>query len=556
MHIKLTLRLLFSTLLLGLISVAAAPTFSTSAEAQSIKQRDIVRKLLGNKNNAIERKQRRQRAVKSRRQEAKQQRRTAKEKRRAEKRSLRNAKRNRKAKVQGQRRKIVRKTRTKAKGTTTLRLVKKQRAKRKIVRRAKTTRTDRTLKATRRTRSLKAKTKQTRKVVRRAIRKRDTKAVKTGRAKRAINRAKRQIKRAKLSRGKNGKVVVSKVRNRIRARKRIVAKRPGARVQGGKIVRKARRIAGGARTRGTNLRSRVIVRKDGTRVRQQFAVVKRPGTRRPAARGIKVDHGAKAAGRKRAFVRTKVRPGKKRAIVRKSGPRTTYARVDGSRRKRPGASTRPGAGSPFAPVGGKKVVRRAPRIIRNDTVIAAGAAAGGAAVAVAGTAYADDGGYVDEVVYEDENGDLFYANGTAVSAQGYTEVAAADGVADPYWGDGETGPSIDLTVHFAYNSSAITGGARPVLRELGMALNDPALADKRFLIAGHTDAKGSDDYNMDLSFDRAQSVALFLVDTYGVDPDRLEIAGYGEEQLKNWDAPYAAVNRRVQIFNIGEATSE
>ena len=55
---------------------------------------------------------------------------------------------------------------------------------------------------------------------------------------------------------------------------------------------------------------------------------------------------------------------------------------------------------------------------------------------------------------------------------------------------------------------------------------------------------------------RAEAVRDHLVESYGIDPARLEVTGYGEEQLRVPENPEAAANRRVQIFNIGEDTSE
>ena len=53
---------------------------------------------------------------------------------------------------------------------------------------------------------------------------------------------------------------------------------------------------------------------------------------------------------------------------------------------------------------------------------------------------------------------------------------------------------------------------------------------------------------------RAASVKDFLVSTYHVDGGRLAVIGFGEEQLKNKDDPFADENRRVQIVNTGSAT--
>jgi outer membrane protein OmpA-like peptidoglycan-associated protein len=60
-------------------------------------------------------------------------------------------------------------------------------------------------------------------------------------------------------------------------------------------------------------------------------------------------------------------------------------------------------------------------------------------------------------------------------------------------------PSLDIRVPFDYNSDVLTREAQAVLKPLCEALKDPKLAKARFLIGGHTDAKGSDDYNQSLS---------------------------------------------------------
>jgi outer membrane protein OmpA-like peptidoglycan-associated protein len=111
-----------------------------------------------------------------------------------------------------------------------------------------------------------------------------------------------------------------------------------------------------------------------------------------------------------------------------------------------------------------------------------------------------------------------------------------------------------VQIFFAFDSAKIRPEARPGLDELGKALSDAKLGNASFLIAGHTDAKGSDSYNLGLSQRGAESVKAFLVETYGVDGPRLAVIGFGEKQPKNPDDPFADENRRVRIVNTGTSS--
>jgi outer membrane protein OmpA-like peptidoglycan-associated protein len=92
-------------------------------------------------------------------------------------------------------------------------------------------------------------------------------------------------------------------------------------------------------------------------------------------------------------------------------------------------------------------------------------------------------------------------------------------------------PSIDVEVFFAYDSSSILPEALPKLITLGQALSDPELRGSSFLIAGHTDARGSDYYNLALSNARAEAVKRFLVSNFHLEPESLITLSFGEEQL-------------------------
>ena len=107
--------------------------------------------------------------------------------------------------------------------------------------------------------------------------------------------------------------------------------------------------------------------------------------------------------------------------------------------------------------------------------------------------------------------------------------------------------SVDLSVYFEFNSTRILPAARPVLDDLGYALNSPKLRFARYLIAGHTDARGARGYNQWLSDERARAVAQYLSYNFNIAPHRLVSVGFGEENLVNRRRPSAAINRRVEV---------
>jgi outer membrane protein OmpA-like peptidoglycan-associated protein len=71
-----------------------------------------------------------------------------------------------------------------------------------------------------------------------------------------------------------------------------------------------------------------------------------------------------------------------------------------------------------------------------------------------------------------------------------------------------------------------------------------------FLIEGHTDAVGSDLSNLELSDERASTVARILTDFYEVPPENLTTQGYGERYLKVKTTEGEELNRRVTVKRI------
>jgi outer membrane protein OmpA-like peptidoglycan-associated protein len=113
-----------------------------------------------------------------------------------------------------------------------------------------------------------------------------------------------------------------------------------------------------------------------------------------------------------------------------------------------------------------------------------------------------------------------------------------------------TKPKIDLEIHFDYNSAEIAKTSVQAVQELGKALSDPSLKGSTFVVAGHTDAIGSDEYNQGLSERRADTIKRYLTEKFGINGSDLVTVGYGESKPKDANAPMDPTNRRVQVVNM------
>lgn len=82
-------------------------------------------------------------------------------------------------------------------------------------------------------------------------------------------------------------------------------------------------------------------------------------------------------------------------------------------------------------------------------------------------------------------------------------------------------------VHFDFNSDAIRSDAAAILNQHAALLTSHQGA--KVQIAGHTDERGSREYNMSLGERRAAAVRAYLA-SKGVDSANVEIVSYGEEQ--------------------------
>jgi outer membrane protein OmpA-like peptidoglycan-associated protein len=108
--------------------------------------------------------------------------------------------------------------------------------------------------------------------------------------------------------------------------------------------------------------------------------------------------------------------------------------------------------------------------------------------------------------------------------------------------------TFDSGLLFDYDSDAVKGAARTNLTDLASSLQK--YPNTEVLIVGHTDAQGSDSYNMDLSRRRAESARQFLV-SQGIATTRIRTEGRGETEPVGTDAQ----NRRVEIAIFADAAT-
>ena len=107
--------------------------------------------------------------------------------------------------------------------------------------------------------------------------------------------------------------------------------------------------------------------------------------------------------------------------------------------------------------------------------------------------------------------------------------------------------TFDSGILFDFDSSRLRAEAKANLDELAATLADRS-DDYELLVAGHTDSRGTDEYNQGLSERRAESAANYLI-TQGIPPSNIRTVGLGETEpvaTNETDAGRQA-NRRVEV---------
>jgi peptidoglycan-associated lipoprotein len=102
------------------------------------------------------------------------------------------------------------------------------------------------------------------------------------------------------------------------------------------------------------------------------------------------------------------------------------------------------------------------------------------------------------------------------------------------------------TVYFDYDKSDIREDARPALRQNADKLNAGSYGV--VTVEGHTDERGSNEYNLALGERRANAVKRYLVDL-GVPSNNLRTVSFGEERpaVQGHDESAWRYNRRADF---------
>ncbi|MEA3289738.1 MAG: OmpA family protein [Campylobacterota bacterium] len=103
-----------------------------------------------------------------------------------------------------------------------------------------------------------------------------------------------------------------------------------------------------------------------------------------------------------------------------------------------------------------------------------------------------------------------------------------------------------LLVNFEFDSAILTDDSYPIIEKFALFMDESKKI--KVEVQGHTDSRGSDQYNQSLSDRRAKSVYDALLEK-GVDKNRVKHAGYGESRLlvqeDGTEVTYSQ-NRRVE----------
>lgn len=163
--------------------------------------------------------------------------------------------------------------------------------------------------------------------------------------------------------------------------------------------------------------------------------------------------------------------------------------------------------------------------------------------------------------------EIYGAGGTVYGADGYTvpgkstiygnvqtnqRASYGDFYEDPTYGvnvvGGPQAGAKDRVIYFSYDSSQLDSRSVAVVQEHARYLRENP--QTRVVLEGHTDERGSREYNLGLGERRAYSVRNVFIEQ-GVNPAQLRVLSYGEERPVDFcsnESCYAKNRRAVIVY--------
>jgi len=104
-----------------------------------------------------------------------------------------------------------------------------------------------------------------------------------------------------------------------------------------------------------------------------------------------------------------------------------------------------------------------------------------------------------------------------------------------------------LNFNFDFGQSVVKSEYLPFLDKVYQAAK--MYPDHKIRITGYTDSMGDNEFNKALSLQRVKSVAQYMIDKHGLQPDQIEIIGAGESNpiASNETLEGRKLNRRIEF---------
>lgn len=133
-----------------------------------------------------------------------------------------------------------------------------------------------------------------------------------------------------------------------------------------------------------------------------------------------------------------------------------------------------------------------------------------------------------------------------IAEEGIEESRTEEGIESEGAEDDEAAIFPDANIYFEFDNSSLNAEARELLLKQARWLKKNQ--DRKLVVEGHCDSRGTEEYNLALGSRRAQSVKDFLVDA-GVDASQIATVSYGEERpaVEGDNEDAWAQNRRAEF---------